>query len=295
MSPCCEVKTEQVDMRIKKCSCCGRHFHRDIMAGENNVDAAESVMKYGYRPEHLQRPNAINEYMPMDIMDDTQPVKETIKPEDTIDQLFPQSTESQRNPQPATILPGESVFAASPLVQQTTVTSDGNTRRITPAHVPWMSKSDSEYLPQLDAHLQNTPNQRTVMNEQRRTPQFDQQPPSNLQRYRGATQMSAGSGRVRAIDWATRALQLSRDGMPVFPPIPIHLRRVPVKRVNWDTYYDADGNVVLDSEGNSIGVSESEGESADASESEGESADEMDVDEDPPDGDGRSDDMDETW
>ena len=53
--PRCQTQTDHTSMRIKYCTHCDVHFHRDVMAAENMVNAVVEMMKSGTRPVYLQR------------------------------------------------------------------------------------------------------------------------------------------------------------------------------------------------------------------------------------------------
>ena len=55
--PCCKQQTESIGIRVKYCRGCHKFFHRDVMAGENMVNAAQLIVETGERPEYLCRPS----------------------------------------------------------------------------------------------------------------------------------------------------------------------------------------------------------------------------------------------
>jgi hypothetical protein len=55
-APCCGNQTEFFGVRVKYCRNCHKFFHRDVMAGENMVNVARSILVGGSRPAYLTKP-----------------------------------------------------------------------------------------------------------------------------------------------------------------------------------------------------------------------------------------------
>jgi hypothetical protein len=60
MAPCCGRKTESFGLRVKYCRHCHKFYHRDILAAQNMVSIARSILIGGTRPPYLTKQNTSN-------------------------------------------------------------------------------------------------------------------------------------------------------------------------------------------------------------------------------------------